>query len=196
MVWLDFRLSIPQVAVAMLACGVIEVARTYRVSGTLAWPASALQTATSTALILRVTGMEAHDWWSFEGWYYFAGIAVAGVLTKYYIRYQGRHIFNPSNVALVAAFVVLGADRIEPLDFWWGPFGWAMLAALRGDHRRRHHAVPPTWAARDGAAFYATFAVGVGGARGARPVDHDAVVADADRRSCTTGGSSSRRPRR
>ena len=73
--------------------------------------------------------MQPHDWWSFEGWYYFAGIAVAGVLTKYFIRYQGRHLFNPSNIALVAAFVIFGAERIEPLDFWWGPFGWAMLLA-------------------------------------------------------------------
>ena len=162
MVWLDFRLSIPQVAVALLACGGLDVARTYRTQAVLAWPASALQTATSTALILRVTGMQAHDWWSFDGWYYFAGVATAGVLTKYYIRYQGRHVFNPSNVALVAAFVVFGADRIEPLDFWWGPFGWAMLAAylvivvsgITLCHRLRLLGMA--------AAFYATFVVGVG----------------------------------
>ena len=30
MVWLDFRLSIPQVAVALLACGLLDVVRTYR----------------------------------------------------------------------------------------------------------------------------------------------------------------------
>jgi hypothetical protein len=162
MVWLDFRLSIPQVAVALLACGVLDVARTYRTQAVLAWPASALQTATSTAVILRVTGMQAHDWWSFDGWYYFAGVATAGVLTKYYIRYQGRHVFNPSNVALVAAFLVFGADRIEPLDFWWGPFGWAMLAAylviivggLTLCRRLRLLGMA--------AAFYATFVVGVG----------------------------------
>jgi len=162
MVWLDFRLSIPQIAVAMLACGVIEVVRTYRASGTLVWPASALQTATSTALILRITGMQAHDWWSFDGWYYFAGIAVAGVLTKYYIRYQGRHIFNPSNVALVAAFLLFGAERIEPLDFWWGPLGWALLAAyavivIGGITLCRRLALLGM-----AAAFYATFAFGVG----------------------------------
>jgi Na+-translocating ferredoxin:NAD+ oxidoreductase RnfD subunit len=162
MVWLDFRLSIPQVAAALLACGLLDVARTYRAQAVLAWPASALQTATSTALILRVTGVQAHDWWSFDGWYYFAGVATAGVLTKYYIRYQGRHVFNPSNVALVAAFLVFGADRIEPLDFWWGPFGWAMLAAylviMVGGVTlcRRLRLLGMA------AAFYATFVVGVG----------------------------------
>lgn len=162
MVWVDFRLSIPQIAAALLPVFVIDVVRTYRSQAVLAWPASALQTATSTALILRITGMQPHDWWSFDGWYYFAGIAVAGVLTKYYIRYQGRHVFNPSNVALVAAFILFGAERIEPLDFWWGPFGWAMFAAylvifvggitLCGRLKLLGMA----------AAFYTTFVVGVG----------------------------------
>jgi len=162
MVWLDFRLSIPQIAAALLPVFAIDVLRTYRSQAVLAWPASALQTATSTALILRITGMHAHDWWSFTGWYYFAGIAVAGVLTKYYIRYQGRHVFNPSNVALVAAFLIFGAERIEPLDFWWGPFGWAMFVAylvifvggitLCGRLKLLGMA----------AAFYTTFVIGVG----------------------------------
>ena len=95
----------------------------------LVWPASALQTATSTALILRVTGMEPHDWWSFDGWYYFAGDRRRRAAHQVLHPLPGRHVFNPSNVALVAAFLVFGAERIEPLDFWWGPFGWAMLVA-------------------------------------------------------------------
>lgn len=162
MVWLDFRLSIPQVAVALLAVGVIDALRTYRSQAVLAWPASALQTATSTALILRITGMGAHDWWSFEGWYYFAGIAVAGVLTKYFIRYQGRHVFNPSNVALVAAFLIFGAERIEPLDFWWAPFGWAMLAAYLVIFAGGITLCARLRLLGMAGAFYATFVVGVG----------------------------------
>ena len=129
MAWLDFKLSIPHVLVSLAACGALELAHVYRTKGIIAWPASAFQTATSTALLLRITGFEAGDWWSFEGWYYFAGVSVAGVLTKYYLRYQGRHIFNPSNIALVVAFLVFGSDRLEPLDYWWAPFGWAMFAA-------------------------------------------------------------------
>jgi hypothetical protein len=30
-------------------------------------------------------------------------------------------VFNPSNVGLVIAFIVLGSSRVEPLDFWWAP---------------------------------------------------------------------------
>ena len=162
MAWLDFRLSIPQIAAALVPVFVIDVLRTYRAQAVLAWPASALQTATSTALILRITGMHAHDWWSFQGWYYFAGIAVAGVLTKYYIRYRGRHVFNPSNIALVAAFLIFGAERIEPLDFWWGPFGWAMLAAYVVIFVGGVTLCGRLELLGMAAAFYTTFAVGVG----------------------------------
>ena len=51
------------------------------------------------------------------------------LLTKYVIRYRGSHVFNPSNIGLVVAFVVLGSSRVEPLDFWWAPLNVWMIAA-------------------------------------------------------------------
>jgi hypothetical protein len=45
------------------------------------------------------------------------------------IRYHGSHVFNPSNIGLVVAFVVLGTTRVEPLDFWWAPLNLGMLLA-------------------------------------------------------------------
>ena len=45
------------------------------------------------------------------------------------IRYRGTHLFNPSNIGLVVAFVVLGSERVEPLDFWWAPLNVWMIAA-------------------------------------------------------------------
>ena len=42
---------------------------------------------------------------------------------------RGSHIFNPSNIGLVVAFVVLGTTRVEPLDFWWAPLDGWMIAA-------------------------------------------------------------------
>ena len=51
------------------------------------------------------------------------------MLTKHGVRFRTGHVFNPSNVALVLAFIVLGSGRVEPLDFWWAPLGWPMLAA-------------------------------------------------------------------
>ena len=45
--------------------------------------------------------------------------------------FHGDHVFNPSNVALVLVFVLLGRTRVEPLDFWWAPLGgWMVLIYL------------------------------------------------------------------
>jgi hypothetical protein len=56
-------------------------------------------------------------------------VAGLSLLTKYVIRYRGSHVFNPSNVGLVVAFIVLGSSRVEPLDFWWAPLNVWMIAA-------------------------------------------------------------------
>ena len=88
-------------------------------------------TGSGVALILRLSDMQSDDHWSWRGWYVFALVAGLSLLTKYVIRYRGSHIFNPSNVGLVAAFLLLGSARIEPLDFWWAPFdGWMIAAYL------------------------------------------------------------------
>ena len=128
-VWLGFRLSLTQIALALLTGVVIDLTVTYVRTGALVWPGSALLTASGIALILRVPGTEHGDWWSMHGWYWFVGTTVVGMATKHLIRRHGSHVFNPSNVALVAVFVLAGSSRVEPLDFWWGPMGWAMVAA-------------------------------------------------------------------
>ena len=128
---LGFRVSVPQILVAILVCAVIEVGWTLHETGTLVWPASAMLTGSGVALILRLSDMQSNDHWTWRGWYVFALVAGLSLLTKYVIRYRGSHIFNPSNVGLVAAFLLLGSTRIEPLDFWWAPFdGWMIVAYL------------------------------------------------------------------
>lgn len=127
--WLGFQVSIAQILVTMATCAAIEVTVTAWRTKMFVWPASAFQTGTSTALLLRVVGTENGDYWSLHGWYLFAGVAALGLLTKYSVRFRSGHVFNPSNVALVVAFVVLGSNRVEPLDFWWSPIGSPMIAA-------------------------------------------------------------------
>ena len=128
---LGFRVSVPQILVAILVCAVIEDGWTLSKTGTVVWPASAMLTGSGVALILRLSDMQSNDHWSWRGWYVFALVAGLSLLTKYVIRYRGSHIFNPSNVGLVAAFLLLGSARIEPLDFWWAPFdGWMIAAYL------------------------------------------------------------------
>jgi hypothetical protein len=126
---LEFRLSIPQIVITVLVCAGVEVAYGLVTAGALVWPASGMQTATSTVLVVRVVGVEHGDWWTLGGVHWMVGVAVLGLLTKYFIRTATGHVFNPSNVALVVAFLVLGAERIEPLDYWWGPFDWRMALA-------------------------------------------------------------------
>jgi hypothetical protein len=126
---LGFRVSVVQILAAILTCAVIEVTWTFINTRSLVWPASAMLTGSGVALIFRVIGTENGDYWSWHGWYLFAIVAGLSLLTKYVIRYRGSHVFNPSNVGLVAAFVVLGSTRVEPLDFWWAPLGVWMVAA-------------------------------------------------------------------
>ena len=126
---LDFWVSVPQILAAILTCAIIEVALTFRQSRAFVWPASAMLTGSGVALILRVVGTPPDQPWNTYAWYVFAAVAGLSLLTKYVIRYQGSHVFNPSNIGLVLAFVILGSTRVEPLDFWWGPLDIWMLIA-------------------------------------------------------------------
>ncbi len=128
---LGFQVSVPQILAAILTCAVLEVAITFRSKRSFVWPASAMLTGSGVALILRSPGTRADEPWSFHAWYLFAGVAALSLLTKYVIRSRGAHVFNPSNIGLVVAFVVLGSTRAEPLDFWWGPLdGWLIAAYI------------------------------------------------------------------
>jgi hypothetical protein len=159
---LGFRVSVVQILVAILTCAVIEVTWTFASSRSLVWPASAMLTGSGVALIFRVIGTENGDYWSWHGWYLFAIVAGLSLLTKYLIKFRGSHVFNPSNVGLVAAFLILGSTRVEPLDFWWAPFGFWMALAyviiIVGGVliTRRLHLLAMS------AAFWITLAAGIG----------------------------------
>lgn len=126
---LGFRVSVPQILVAILTCAVIEVVWTLFKTRQIVWPASAMLTGSGVALILRMVGQERGAHWTWDGWHIFAAVAGFSLLSKYVIRYRGSHLFNPSNLGLVVGFVVLGSDLIEPLDFWWAPLDVWMGAA-------------------------------------------------------------------
>jgi hypothetical protein len=159
---LGFQVSVVQILVAILTCAIIEVVWTFRQNGAFVWPASAMLTGSGVALIFRVIGTEHGDTWSWRGWYLFALVAGLSLVTKYVIKVRGSHVFNPSNVGLVVAFVLLGSSRVEPLDFWWAPLGgWMVLAyaiILGGGIAitRRLHLLGMS------AAFWLTLAAGIG----------------------------------
>ncbi len=126
----EFRVSIAQILISLLVCGVLEVGIAFRRQHVLMWPASALITGNGVAFVLRVPGTQHGDWWSLHGWWIYAATAAVSLLSKHVIRLQGRHIFNPSNFGLVLCFLILGPERAEPLDFWWGPMDAWMVVAL------------------------------------------------------------------
>ena len=126
----DFRLSIAQILVSLVTAGVLEFGLTLGRQRVLMWPASALLTGNGVAFVLRVPGTEHGDWWSMKGWYIFAGTSAIALLSKYVIRVRGNHVFNPSNFGLVLCFLLLGAERADPLALWWGPLSPALVIAL------------------------------------------------------------------
>ncbi|HEX6664493.1 MAG TPA: FG-GAP-like repeat-containing protein [Gaiellaceae bacterium] len=124
-----FSVSIAQILVAIGTCAVLEVGIAFSRQHVIMWPASALLTGNGVAFILRVPGTRHGDWWSLHGAWIFAATAAVSLLSKHVVRWRGRHIFNPSNFGLVLCFLVLGKNRADPLDFWWGPMSlWLALA--------------------------------------------------------------------
>ncbi len=124
---LDFRLSVAQILACLAAGASIEFTVAFFKDKVILWPASGLLTGNSTAFILRVPGTFHGQWWSTHGIWIFVGVVAFAMASKYLIRWRGRHIFNPSNLGLVLAFVVLGPQYTEPQDLWWIPMGQWMI---------------------------------------------------------------------
>ena len=123
------RLSIAQILISVVTCAALEVTivlrrQRARLAGqrTPHWQRRRLHLARA--------GTEHGDWWSTNGWWIFAGTAAVSLLSKYLIRSRGAHVFNPSNIGLVLAFLLLGPEHADPLDFWWGPMSPALALAL------------------------------------------------------------------
>ena len=124
---LDFRLSVAQILICLATGALIEFGYGFFKDKVILWPASGLLTGNSTAFILRVPGTFHGQWWSTRGIWIFVGVVAVSMASKYLIRWRGRHIFNPSNLGLVLAFVALGPAYTEPQDLWWIPMGPWMI---------------------------------------------------------------------
>ncbi|MGH9226765.1 MAG: RnfABCDGE type electron transport complex subunit D [Acidimicrobiales bacterium] len=127
---LSFQVSIPQIAVTVLLCAAIEVGVTYRREHVLVWPASALQTGISVAFIFRVAGTRQADYWSTRGLWIFVAVALMSLLPKYIIRYNNRHVFNPSNIGLAWGLLLFGPSHVFSEHLWWAPLGAPVLVAF------------------------------------------------------------------
>jgi hypothetical protein len=125
---LGFRLSVAQILICLATGALIEFGVAFFKDSAIMWPASGLLTGNSTAFILRTPGTLHGQWWSTHGIWIFVGVVAVSMASKYVIRWRGRHIFNPSNLGLVIAFVALGPKLTEPQDLWWIPPGpWLIV---------------------------------------------------------------------
>jgi hypothetical protein len=125
---LGFRLSVAQILICLATGALIEFFVAFFKDSALIWPASGLLTGNSAAFILRTPGTLHGQWWSLHGIWIFVGVVAISMASKYLIRWRGRHIFNPSNLGLVIAFVALGPKFTEPQDLWWIPPGpWLIV---------------------------------------------------------------------
>ena len=127
---LGFKVSIAQIVITIATCALVDAAVALRRQGILAWPASALLTGNSIAFILRTNGTRHGDWWSLNGIQWFVLAALVSLLVKYLVRPGGRHRFNPSNVGIVWALLVVGPVHVFPQYLWWGPLEPPVIAAL------------------------------------------------------------------
>ena len=127
---LDFKVSVAQILVTMGACLLLELGVFIFRDNLIAWPASALQTGNSVAFILRSSGTVHGDWWTLNGIQYFVMAAVLSLASKYVIRPGGKHIFNPSNIGIVATLLLIGPRFVFPQPLWWGPISAPVILAL------------------------------------------------------------------
>jgi Na+-translocating ferredoxin:NAD+ oxidoreductase RnfD subunit len=118
---LGFKVSVAQILICIGVGALIDGAVTYRRQHVLAWPASGILTGSGVAFVLRASGTENGDWWSLNGIHFFILAVVFALASKHLIRPGGRHLFNPSNVGLVWALLVIGPSHVFPQYLWWGP---------------------------------------------------------------------------
>ena len=126
---LGFKVSIAQILISVGVGAVIETAVTLHRQQLLAWPARGILTGSGVALILRASGTDHGDWWSLNGIHFFVIAVLLSLLSKYLVRPGGRHLFNPSNVGLVWALLVIGPAHVFPQYLWWGPNDVGVAAA-------------------------------------------------------------------
>lgn len=125
----DFSVQPAQIALAFAAALLTQVAclRAWRLQGV--GYRSALITALSLSLLLRADSLLVHP-----------TAAVLAIASKFIIRVRGKHVFNPGNLGVIAALLLLPGAWVSPGQ--WGQdlasAGWfVVLGALAVSRARR-----------------------------------------------------------
>lgn len=117
--WLGFDLPASHVVAILATVLLVQLAATHLSGRPLFDPKSALISGLSLCLLLRANSLELVV--------ITAAIAIA---SKFVVRIQGKHVFNPTNLALVAMMLLTGEVWVSPGQ--WGSaavFGFLLASA-------------------------------------------------------------------
>ncbi|MDC3414797.1 RnfABCDGE type electron transport complex subunit D [Aquibacillus sp. 3ASR75-11] len=117
LVYLQFRVTLIQVIVTLVVCMLLEVGIIYAKEAKLIFPKSSIITALSIALLLRADTVTP-----------FLMASIIAIGSKHWIRYDGNHIFNPSNIGIVVV-ALLYPITVATAPLQWG-FIWALLFVI------------------------------------------------------------------
>jgi Na+-transporting NADH:ubiquinone oxidoreductase subunit NqrB len=107
--------SYPKTAIAILTAIVLELILGRMITGKLPHFASAYISGISVGILIRSPFI-----WPF------ALCSAISILSKYVLRWRGRHLWNPSNFG-VAAMLFLAPWAVAGLSIQWGNNLWPML---------------------------------------------------------------------
>jgi Na+-translocating ferredoxin:NAD+ oxidoreductase RnfD subunit len=107
--------SFPRTALAIGTSLAVELILSRIVTGKFANLASAYISGISVGILVR-----SPEYWPF------ALCAALAITSKYVIRWQGRHLWNPSNFA-ICAMLILAPEVFSTLSVQWGNTFWPMM---------------------------------------------------------------------
>src|SRR6202167_2375962 len=107
--------SFTRTVLAIVAAMLTELVLSRLITGKYANLASAYITGISVGILIR-----APDFWPY------ALCSAIAITSKYVVRWRGRHVWNPTNFAIVA-MLILAPDYISTLSIQWGNTVWPML---------------------------------------------------------------------
>jgi len=110
---LQFNIPLSHIAAAFSSALLFQFAFTYYL-GLKANPLSAINTTMSILLLLHASS-----------WQWIALAVIIAISSKFIIRFQNKHLFNPSNIGIVAVLLITDSAWAAP-----GQWGQAMWLAL------------------------------------------------------------------
>ena len=114
---LYFNRSVDQLIIALLTCTILDVMITFVMSRKIVAPLSGMLTGLSIGLLLA-----SYDY------RIFVIVSLWSIASKYLIKINGSHIFNPSNFGIVAALLLLNQlATVAPGSQWGGDFRFAVV---------------------------------------------------------------------